>query len=455
MYLYNSATRKKAEFVTHKAGHVEMYTCGPTVYHFAHIGNLRSYIMEDVLEKALRYEGYNVTRVMNITDVGHLASDADTGEDKMLKGAKRENKSVMDIARFYTDAFFADCAKLNIKTPDVVEPATNCIEEFITMVSGLIDKGYAYVAGGNVYFDTSKLGEQTVTLDYKHFRTVFNVNVVMGDAPVISGAAEDKTYCIEQEVTVSDANGDLESVTLDGVAVTLVDGKFTVTGKEGQQTIVATDKAGNVTTIKITVNAAHTGGTATCCDKAKCDVCGEAYGEKNADKHTKEAKWTITADKHSKAYECCGKVVVAEEAHEWKDGKCEECGYEAAPGTEQKPIEIPADKETVKEEAKVEAGDEQHYELDEKMAGMILDDKIKKLQARLDARKVTLVIEPEAYRKLLSEGFSPEYGAREIERVLNSRLTPMLMKEILFGEHKQGFKAIISATETGYDIRTE
>ena len=105
MYLYNSATHKKEPFVTHTPGRVEMYTCGPTVYHFAHIGNLRSYIMEDVLEKFLRYEGYEVNRVMNITDVGHLASDADTGEDKMLKGAKRENKTVMDIARFYTDAF--------------------------------------------------------------------------------------------------------------------------------------------------------------------------------------------------------------------------------------------------------------------------------------------------------------------------------------------------------------
>ena len=159
MYLYNSSTHKKALFETHTPGHVEMYTCGPTVYHFAHIGNLRSYIMEDVLEKFLRYEGYNVNRVMNITDVGHLASDADTGEDKMLKGAKRENKSVMDIARFYTDAFFADCQKLNIKRPDVVEPATNCIDEYIKIVSTLIEKEYAYVAGGNVYFDSSKLGQ--------------------------------------------------------------------------------------------------------------------------------------------------------------------------------------------------------------------------------------------------------------------------------------------------------
>ncbi|MBR4308920.1 MAG: cysteine--tRNA ligase [Oscillospiraceae bacterium] len=167
MYLYNSVSHKKELFVPNNPDIVKMYTCGPTVYHYAHIGNLRSYIMEDVLEKALRYTGYNVKRVMNITDVGHLASDADTGEDKMVKGAKRENKTVMDIAKFYTDAFFADCAKLNIKTPDVVEPATNCIDEYIHMVSTLIEKDFAYLAGGNVYFDTSKLEKYYVFNDHK------------------------------------------------------------------------------------------------------------------------------------------------------------------------------------------------------------------------------------------------------------------------------------------------
>lgn len=159
MKIYNTLTKKKEEFKPVFEDKVSMYTCGPTVYHFAHIGNLRSYIMEDVLEKELRYEGYNVKRVMNITDVGHLSSDADTGEDKMLKGAKREHKTVMEIAKFYTDAFFSDCEKLNIKTPDVVESATNCIDEFIHMISSLLEKGYAYIAGGNVYFDTSKLKE--------------------------------------------------------------------------------------------------------------------------------------------------------------------------------------------------------------------------------------------------------------------------------------------------------
>ncbi len=156
-YLYNTLTKRVEEFKPNEAGKVAMYTCGPTVYHFAHIGNLRSYIMEDVLEKYLRYVGYDVTRVMNITDVGHLTSDGDTGEDKMLKGAKRENKTVMDIARFYTEAFMADCEKLLIKQPDIVEPATNCIPEFIHMIEVLLEKGYAYVAGENVYFDTSKL----------------------------------------------------------------------------------------------------------------------------------------------------------------------------------------------------------------------------------------------------------------------------------------------------------
>ena len=162
VYFFNTLTRKVEQFIPNVDGKVAMYTCGPTVYHFAHIGNLRSYIMEDILEKTLRYVGYDVKRVMNITDVGHLTSDADTGEDKMLKGAKREHKTVMEIAKYYTDAFFDDCRKLNIKRPDVVEPATNCISEFINMVKVLLEKDYAYIAGGNVYFDTSKLDDYYV-----------------------------------------------------------------------------------------------------------------------------------------------------------------------------------------------------------------------------------------------------------------------------------------------------
>ena len=160
--IYNTLTKKVEPFIPNEDGKVSMYTCGPTVYHFAHIGNLRSYICEDVLEKTLRYIGYNVKRVMNITDVGHLSGDTDSGEDKMLKGAKREHKSVMEIADFYTKAFFKDCASLNIKTPDVVEPATNCIDEFIHMIEVLLEKGYAYISGENVYFDTSKLKDYYV-----------------------------------------------------------------------------------------------------------------------------------------------------------------------------------------------------------------------------------------------------------------------------------------------------
>ena len=167
MKLYNSLSHQKEEFVPHEPGKVSMYTCGPTVYHYAHIGNLRSYIMEDVLEKALRGEGYDVKRVMNITDVGHLASDADTGEDKMLKGARREHKTVLEIAQFYTDAFFEDCRKLNIKVPDVVEPATHCIDAYIQIITRLLEKGYAYQAGGNVYFDTSKLEKYYVFNDHE------------------------------------------------------------------------------------------------------------------------------------------------------------------------------------------------------------------------------------------------------------------------------------------------
>ncbi len=167
MLLYNSLTRTREEFVPNEEGKVSMYTCGPTVYHFAHIGNLRSYIMEDILDRYLRYTGYEVTRVMNITDVGHLTSDADTGEDKMLKGARREKKSVLEIAKFYTDAFFRDAEKLNIRRPDIVEPATACIDEFIKVISQLLETGYAYSAGGNIYFDTSKLKEYYVFNDFK------------------------------------------------------------------------------------------------------------------------------------------------------------------------------------------------------------------------------------------------------------------------------------------------
>ena len=167
MKIYNTLTKKIEEFVPKDKNEVKMYTCGPTVYHYAHIGNLRTYIEEDVLEKSLNYLGYPVKRVMNITDVGHLTSDADTGEDKMLKGAQREHKSVLEIAKFYTDAFFEDFKKLNIKKPDTIVPATSLIDEYIKIISKLMDTGYAYLEGGNIYFDTSKLKEYYVLTNHK------------------------------------------------------------------------------------------------------------------------------------------------------------------------------------------------------------------------------------------------------------------------------------------------
>ena len=166
MRIYNTLTRKIEEFVPNNKEMVTLYTCGPTVYHYAHIGNLRTYINEDILEKTLNYIGYNVKRVMNITDVGHLSSDADTGEDKMLKGAKRENKSVLEIAKYYTDEFKKDCVKLNIKWPETVIRATSMIDEYIEFIQKLEKNGYAYYEGGNVYFDTSKLKEYYVLTNH-------------------------------------------------------------------------------------------------------------------------------------------------------------------------------------------------------------------------------------------------------------------------------------------------
>lgn len=157
MRLYNTLTKNVQEFVPVNGKNVTMYTCGPTVYHYAHIGNLRTYIAEDILEKSLNYLGYDVKRVMNITDVGHLSSDSDFGEDKMLKGAKREHKTVLEIADYYTKCFMNDCQKLNIAWPKTVIKATSMIPDYIKIITTLMDKGYAYLANGNVYFDTSKV----------------------------------------------------------------------------------------------------------------------------------------------------------------------------------------------------------------------------------------------------------------------------------------------------------
>lgn len=161
MKLYNTLSRKIEDFKPIDENLVKIYTCGPTVYNYAHLGNLRMYIHEDVLEKTLRYVGYPVKRVMNITDVGHLESDADDGEDKMLKGAKRENKTVWEIAQHYTDAFFTDIEKLNIKKPDIVAKATDYIDKYIDFIKTLEEKGYTYFANGNVYFDITKVDNYT------------------------------------------------------------------------------------------------------------------------------------------------------------------------------------------------------------------------------------------------------------------------------------------------------
>ncbi|MBR1749119.1 MAG: cysteine--tRNA ligase [Bacilli bacterium] len=167
MRIYNTLTRKIEEFIPYEENKVKMYTCGPTVYNYAHIGNLRTYIFEDVLEKSLRYLGYDVTRCMNITDVGHLTSDSDSGDDKMVKSAKEAHKSVLDIAKFYTDAFKKDTEALNIKWPDIVSPATENIDMYFKMITKLLEDGYAYEAGGNIYFDTSKLKDYYQLTNHK------------------------------------------------------------------------------------------------------------------------------------------------------------------------------------------------------------------------------------------------------------------------------------------------
>ena len=162
MFLYNSLTGTKEKFIPNEEKKVKLYTCGPTVYNYAHIGNLRSYIMEDILEKSLIYLGYDVKRAMNITDVGHLQGDSDIGEDKMLLSAEREKKTILEIAAFYTEAFEKDFEKLNLKWPEIVVPATSCIDTYIEIIEKLIKKGYAYFSNGNVYFDTSKLKKYNV-----------------------------------------------------------------------------------------------------------------------------------------------------------------------------------------------------------------------------------------------------------------------------------------------------
>jgi cysteinyl-tRNA synthetase len=156
LYLYNTLTRQKEEFVPIRPGQVGLYTCGPTVYNFAHIGNLRTYLFEDVLKRVLAYNGYRVTHVMNITDVGHLTGDRDMGEDKMEKGAQREGRTAWDIAEFYTRAFKQDIARLNILEPSIWCKATDSIPEQIDLIRILEQKGFTYQTGDGIYFDTAK-----------------------------------------------------------------------------------------------------------------------------------------------------------------------------------------------------------------------------------------------------------------------------------------------------------
>lgn len=157
LFLYNTLTLKKEEFKPIKAGEVGLYTCGPTVYNYAHIGNLRTYLFEDFLVRTLEYNGYKVKRVMNVTDVGHLTGDMDMGEDKMEKGALREGKTAWDIAGYYWQAFRQDLAALNIKEPNQWCKATDYIEDQIAMIKTLEEKGYTYKISDGIYFDTAKI----------------------------------------------------------------------------------------------------------------------------------------------------------------------------------------------------------------------------------------------------------------------------------------------------------
>lgn len=175
MKLYNTLTRTVEEFIPHEEGKVKLYTCGPTVYSYAHIGNIRNYIGHDILDKTLRYLGYEVTRCMNITDVGHLTSDSDSGEDKMIKAMRRENKTAMEIAKFYTEEFFKDFKLVNNRVPEIVSPATDHINDYIEIITRLLDKDYAYISGGNVYFDTTKLDDYYVLTNHKEDEMVVGV----------------------------------------------------------------------------------------------------------------------------------------------------------------------------------------------------------------------------------------------------------------------------------------
>src|SRR5580658_4148950 len=156
MRLHNTLTRRKETFEPADGHTVKMYCCGPTVYNYAHIGNLRTYIFEDLLHRVLRYRGWNVRHVMNITDVGHMTSDGDSGEDKMVKAAERENRSPWEIARSYEDYFFRDSARLNIVHPQIAPRATEHIPQMIALIERLQAEGYTYETPEGIYFDTAR-----------------------------------------------------------------------------------------------------------------------------------------------------------------------------------------------------------------------------------------------------------------------------------------------------------
>ena len=167
MKIYNTLTRTKEEFKPNKEGEVRMYTCGPTVYNYAHVGNLRAYLFMDNLRRVLKYNGYKLKHVMNITDVGHLVSDSDEGEDKMLKAARRENKDPYEIAEFYMNAFFKDIKELNIDKPEIIARATEHIGIMEKYVQKIIENGYTYKTDDTIYFDTSKLDKYGVLSNRK------------------------------------------------------------------------------------------------------------------------------------------------------------------------------------------------------------------------------------------------------------------------------------------------
>ena len=179
--IYNTLTREKEEFKPLNKEDVKIYSCGPTVYSYAHIGNFRTYIFMDTLRRVLKYNGYKLKHAMNITDVGHLESDADEGEDKMLKAAKKENKNPYEIAKFYTDAFFKDFDILNIDRPEIICKATDHIKEMLQFVKEIVENGYAYETSRGIYFDISKLDKYPVLSTRKIDEQIAGARIAVDD----------------------------------------------------------------------------------------------------------------------------------------------------------------------------------------------------------------------------------------------------------------------------------